>query len=310
MNKAQKKRIITLCVLLGAVAVLAVVYVAFVPKNGGASTAETTGSADTSVYVAQDDASTITAISYTWQGQTVDLVYSSDRGKWRWADDASFPLKYDFPASMATAISTILCDRFVEESSEHFADFGLDEPYLSITATYGDVSHTYNIGDYNKFSSNYYFNVGGTDNVYMVAPGLLPYFEYTLIDMAEPDELPVLSDTALYTIKTVSAGGAELDADTAGQVAAAVGKISIRGITAVAFKTGGEGESSFDIAYTESTTVTNEDSSLSSTVHVDKTLSLAVWTEGDTGYVRLPSGLVYTADSESCATLAALAPQA
>ncbi|MFA6947883.1 MAG: DUF4340 domain-containing protein [Eubacteriales bacterium] len=308
MNKAQKKRIITLVILICAAAALAVIYFAVTGKSDGAQNdAETTQTTDTTVYVAQDDASTITAISYTWQGQTVDLVYSSDMGKWTWADDRAFPLKYDYPASMATAISTILCDRFVEDSAEHFEEFGLNEPYLSITAVYGDVSHTYNIGAYNSFSKNYYFNIGGTNKVYMVAAGLLPYFEYTLLDMAAVDDPPVLSDTALYEIKSVSADGSTLDADAATAAAAAVGKISIRGITAAAYDIAVEGAHTFDIAYTESTTVTNEDGSLSSTVHVDKALSLSVWQDGETYFVKLPSGLVYTADAEACAALIAIA---
>lgn len=296
-------------------AILLIIIAAYVIVNAATKPDTVIETATTDLMIVEQDAANITAISYTWKGETIDMVFSQSAYKWQLASDKNFPLTTDYPSAMATVISSVKAERFVEDSRERFADYGLDEPYLSVTATYTDDSgassaFTYNIGDYNSMSGGYYFNIGGTDEVYIIPSGLNPYFEYTLLDMASLDVLPDLTNTDTYSVKGVTG----LTGDSFDAFSQAFGTLVRKGISVCGYLPGedgrsdysGDGYASFTLDYTEAQTVTNEDSSITSTVHVDKSFGIWLGSSGGTCCIGVSSGLIYTCDAESAETLLAM----
>lgn len=269
--------------------------------------------------IADDDPAKIKEIKYTRSGETIALKFDDILYKWQYEDDPSFPVKFELPASMASAISKIKANRLVEETKENFAEYGLDTPYLDITAVFEDAERNYKIGDYNKMLDGYYFNIGGTDKVYIIPTGLNPFFEYSLLDLADVDVPPVLDEEKYNSIEMTFAGEA-LDGEKTAALAAAFADLVRGGLSTAGYiSPGSTAEASIaaygfdrgatvDIAYKEAQTVENADnsgqtSSYTSTVHVDKTASFTVGIAGGSAYFTCGSGLVYTADAQTAKTV-------
>jgi len=269
--------------------------------------------------IADDDPSKIKEIKYTLNGEMIALRFDDILYKWQYTEDPSFPVKFELPASMASAISKIKANRLVEETKENFAEYGLDNPYLDITAIFEDAERNYKIGDYNKMLDGYYFNIGGTDKVYIIPTGLNPFFEYSLLDLADVDIPPVLDEDKYNSIEMTFA--AELiDSEKTAELVTAFSDIVRGGLATVGYiSPGSTAEASMtaygfdrgatvDIACKEAQTVENADnsgqtSSYTSTVHVDKTASFTVGVVDGSGYFTCGSGLVYSADAEAAKTV-------
>ncbi|NLZ37715.1 MAG: DUF4340 domain-containing protein [Clostridiales bacterium] len=269
--------------------------------------------------IADDDPSKIKEIKYTLNGETIALKFDDILYKWQYRDEPSFPVKFEIPASMASAISKIKANRLVEETKENFAEYGLDNPYLDITAIFEDAERNYKIGDYNKMLDGYYFNIGGTDKVYIIPTGLNPFFEYSLLDLAEVDIPPVL-DEDIYDSIEMTFAAEVLDGEKTGELETAFSNIVRGGLAVVGYISPGDSPeaslavygfdrgATVDIAYKEAQTVENTDntgktSSYTSTVHIDKTASFTVGTVEESGYFTCGSGLVYAADAEAVKTI-------
>ena len=70
---------------------------------------------------------------------------------------------------MTGALSGLTASRVLDEP-ETLADYGLDDPSLTITATDGDgTAYTFAIGDQNEVTQEYYLLYNGEeDKVYLV----------------------------------------------------------------------------------------------------------------------------------------------
>ena len=73
------------------------------------------------------------------------------------------------------------------------ADYGLDEPALTITATDADgTAYTFSIGDQNEVTQEYYLLYNGdSSKVYMVDSTLQDTFSLGLYDMVQMESLPM-----------------------------------------------------------------------------------------------------------------------
>jgi len=186
--KKRKNKFIPLIVLIVILAALMIGYSVLASANDRREAEQLAEeeAANAVTLIAEYDYTTVTELSYQAKGSD-PITFTQSAGVWAYTGDAHFPLNQTIPAQMAYAISTIAVEAVITEGEA--ADYGLDDPAYTIRVSYADGNaHTYKIGDYNSFNASYYFSMDGS--LYMVAEGLLPYFQYELNDLLALDTLP------------------------------------------------------------------------------------------------------------------------
>lgn len=144
----------------------------------------------------------------SWTGDGGSLTLENGEEGWSWADDAGFPLDQTAPETMTAALSSLTASRQLD-SPEALADYGLDEPALTITAVDQDgTEYTYAFGDANEMTGEYYLLYNGEeDTVYLVGSDLHDAFDRDLYDMVEMEALP---DFGTVTALAVEQSGGSL----------------------------------------------------------------------------------------------------
>lgn len=129
-------------------------------------------------------------LEWTYDGATLALVKEDDG--WSYADDEAFPLDQSVPENMTSVLSGLTASRVLDEPGE-LADYGLDEPALTVTATDADgTAYTFAVGDQNQVSQEYYLLYNGDESkVYMVDSSLGDAFSLGLHDMVQMESLPM-----------------------------------------------------------------------------------------------------------------------
>ena len=129
-------------------------------------------------------------LEWTYEGATLALVKEDD--SWSYADDDVFPLDQSVPENMTSVLSGLTASRVLDEPGE-LADYGLDEPALTVTATDADgTAYTFAVGDQNEVSQEYYLLYNGDESkVYMVDSSLGDAFSLGLYDMVQMESLPM-----------------------------------------------------------------------------------------------------------------------
>ncbi len=184
MTKKRKNKLAPIFILLAVFAVILIAYLALSDANDRRE-AEENAAEDTTILLAELDASTATKIRYKNRDLSGEWITFTKSGDTWQAEDSQFPLNTDRVASMVSAISSIAANRSVDEGSA--ADYGLDDPAVQIEITYNeDTTYRYAIGDKNTFNGEYYFQ-NDDGKFYMIASGLLPYFQYTMDDLIALD---------------------------------------------------------------------------------------------------------------------------
>ena len=296
-------------VLIGVLVVLLIGYSALSSAN------DRREAENAAVLIAQYDYTTASKLSYQRSGED-KLTFLQSAGVWSYADDAKFPLNQTAVASMASAISTIGIETEITEGTA--ADYGLDAPEYVIEISYADgASHTYKIGDYNSFNDAYYFSMDG--DLYMVASGLLPYFDYTLTELLALDTIPTADWAELGYVNEITVKNGEKSAvisDEAGKesVIGAIGKLSLRECadwyadesekTAYGLGSGASAQVKYKKAVTTADAEGNE-----STSYLETTYVLNIGSLTENGYYVSPanSDIVYTVSEEAVNELLAYA---
>ncbi len=197
-KRKKKNKILPLVILVGILAALAVGYGVLSAANDRREAEEAAAAAaDTTIMLAEQDAAAITELKYR-TGENDWITLQQSGGKWTLAEDPKFPLNQSAAAGMGEAIASIGAIRTVEEGTA--ADYGLDTPACEIHVSYGvGTTYKYAIGDRNSFNGAYYFR-DDDGSFYMIAAGLLSYFQMA------PEDLIVL-DTPLATLADADIGG-------------------------------------------------------------------------------------------------------
>ena len=336
----MSKKVNILIVLAVVLLVVIIGYVAVMNYNERISSE---GDEDDVIMLVDLQSKNVLSVKYTYGDEThtvtaTDSAYYLD-------NDKTFPLDQTKAGYMAAAMAAIGCDRFVEDSADNFAEYGLDDPQYVLSAVYDDGTEiTLNIGDYNSFTGSNYLNVGGTNKVYLVNPALLDYFSYKKFDLIVLDTVDDIDSSAVTSIvldrrgegeitlayntedgwtRTFDGEATEFDAEYANEIFTAAAGIDLTNCVAYSVDTDGElAEYGFDdptvsvkINYTETVSVTASDSSSSIDTYVDHTFGLLVGDrieDSELYYVKLTSSkLVCTvpaADIECLITDAALEP--
>ncbi len=171
------------------------------------------------------DADDLTALSWTYDGETYTLQKDAD-GDWQWPEDTEFPVDQTTVSYMEYALSDITATRTLEHVTD-FSQYGLDDPQSVIAYTTADGTTTeIRTGDYNDISSEYYAQLAGEDTVYMVSGDYMEDFQYTIDDLLAVESMPIYEEdtelrvtadgkTTVYDLtKDTGDEANEADADT------------------------------------------------------------------------------------------------
>ncbi|MBR4960502.1 MAG: DUF4340 domain-containing protein [Clostridia bacterium] len=224
-KRKKKNKALPLLVLAGIMCVMAAAYFGLAAANDRREAeAAAAAAADTTIMLAEQDYTQITELKYRTDGGDW-ITLNQSGGVWTLAEDPKFPLDQQTAAGLGAAIASIGAMRSVEDGDASM--FGLDNPVCEIHVSYGaGTTYKYAIGDRNSFNNAYYFrNDDGA--VYMIASGLLTYFQTTTEDM-------IVLDTAMTTLTdadinsfTITDGDASAEwKQTAEEVTAEDGTVS------------------------------------------------------------------------------------
>ena len=296
----MKKRSAVLIILIAVLAVIVAAYFIVSNMTDNGTPPPMTIETDP-LMIVEEKPATIKAIEITYNGETLAFDFSDIAYKWYYRADNKFPLEQTLPQTMASVVSAIAVNRVVEETRANFAQYGLDEPFMTVSATFQpekESPHTwvYNVGDFNEFNNTYYFNIEGTDTVYAISSAFVPYFQYSLLDLAVVDTIPMFT-MATFNMKSVDVDGTVItDEAKLTAAAAAFAKLTLgKPISYGQMET----MNNIVVEYTESVSVSNEDGSISANVPAEKTFTCGFIDDGRTYMTVNNSGLVYNVDSDA-----------
>ena len=178
MKKQKGQLIIMLAVLL----VLGVGYLALRQYNKVQSEKEPEVEGDVLITLEKDD---IIRFSFDYQG--TDYTYEKEDGTWYYADDRSLTLTQTRLNTMAGRVAGLTADNTITGVTD-FAQYGLDEPFKTITFETASESYTFNVGDYNDMASVYYICEPDSDTVYTVSSIMVTQFNFDVEDIAVEEE--------------------------------------------------------------------------------------------------------------------------
>lgn len=196
-KRKERKQMITVAIAAAVLLLLIVVYFAVTNAVNGTGNDTDTESTEPAMdigtfTVADEDYSDLTALSYTYSGETLSFELSGD--KWILSDDPDFPIDEEKLFYMAQSVSDYGGFRRLNYTESSIEDYGFDEPVFDISATYTDEdgTHTnrFRIGDQNALTGYYYFYEDGSDYVYMVNNAIFTYFSYVKADLFVSYDVP------------------------------------------------------------------------------------------------------------------------
>lgn len=299
----MKKRSTVLIILMIILAVIIAAYFMILRTNE--TNAPPPMTIETSpIMIAEDDPATIRELEYSYNGETLAFEFSEIAYKWYYKSDNKFPLEQTYLQTMASVISSMAVNRVVEETRDNFTQYGLDEPFLTVSATFipekeAGYKRVYHVGGFNSFNNSYYFNIEGTDIVYAIASTFTPYFSYNLVDLAVNDVIPLFS-TVSINMKSCDANGNIINNEAKlNEIAASFSKLTLgKPVAYDNIETSVE----VTIEYTETVSVSNEDGSISTNLPVDHTFICRFGDSADDGMTYFTvneSGLIYLINTDT-----------
>ena len=198
MNKGVK-------LLLGVV-VLGVLVAAWLGVRGMSDTADVPAETTTYLFVVQTNPASLTHMEYAIGDEIVSFEYKD--GAWINPADPYMPLDQTTVGTIASALTTVACNRFISADGNNSAEYGLDNPSYRITMKYNDGSTVeYYIGLQNKHTSEYYLAVKGSEGVYGVNAAILDYCSVLYTDILVLDEVAEIDAASVNKLVSETASG-------------------------------------------------------------------------------------------------------
>ncbi len=178
MKKQKKQMIIMLVILL----VLVAAYFGVQAYNNYEANKE---EESTDILLFDESSSDIIAISYTYDGETVNLAYGDDG--WYCTDDEELSINQTRGNYMASAITPLYVTSAISQVSD-MSQYGLEEDYITISFTTSTATYTIYVGDANDFTGLYYICEPNNTTVYTMSSTVVSAFNYSLEDITEVEE--------------------------------------------------------------------------------------------------------------------------
>ena len=167
---------------------------------------------DTTIALTDYAPADITAIQYTREGETVELALvtetvetadastgeavTEEESRWVLADRPEETVDQTLVNSMTTALGTLTATRDLGENGS-LAQFGLDEPSLTVQATANSTEHCYYFGDTNPVTGEVCLMVEGETSLYTVRYTSLNVFQYSADDLVQVITADVQPESSL-----------------------------------------------------------------------------------------------------------------
>ncbi|MCD8100666.1 MAG: DUF4340 domain-containing protein [Oscillospiraceae bacterium] len=185
--------------LLALAAALLVIIIAALLISRLSAESESAAEAedDTSVQILSFSADTLTELEWTYSGESVALGYDGET--WSYTADSAFPVDASYPNAIVKRLASLTATRTIESPSD-LAQYGLDEPELTVSYTADGESRTVSIGSENAIGGSRYIALDGDANVYLVDSELAELISYGLMDIVQLEEIPDMSDLLSFEL--------------------------------------------------------------------------------------------------------------
>lgn len=196
--------------LITALLILVIMVGAYVgltlygPKEEDSSTEEETE--DITAYTI--DANNIAKIYVENNASKTPLTFAKDGENWYCEEAKECSLNQYKITAMLDAITEVEAEQKIDNGmEENKEEFGLDKPATTITITLTDDSQvTYYLGTLNSVLQQYYFNVKGQQDVYLISTVMYNSFDYDILGLAEFLEYPVLGNSDILEFDVTADG--------------------------------------------------------------------------------------------------------
>ena len=163
--------------------------------------------ADASIKLLDVSEENITKFSYEYLDETFTFV--KEDGTWYLDSDHDFPVKQTSIEGKLSSVASTTASRQIEISTDKLADYGLDEPVNTISVTDADGNETtFEIGDQNGTSSEYYCRLNGGNQVYMISSSLNSMMSFDIYTIADMSTFPILSGDSIKEMTVDNGEGA------------------------------------------------------------------------------------------------------
>ncbi len=198
-------KLFILCAVLMALVAVYFIAVLIANKskdNSNNDSIDTGNQINTSYTAANIDVSSMYSIKYDVDSTQYCFYLNSDHTRWVWDENEALPLDNAFFATMATALKVITSDVKLSGDTASRERYGLNTPTLSVTVsdeTYG--TQTFMFGTLNSFNGKCYFlSTANESNIYMVDASILSSFVYTPYQMVKNDTLPSIDPDSIRAL--------------------------------------------------------------------------------------------------------------
>ncbi len=315
-NKKKKTSPILMpLILVGAIAVLFLVYKVIDAQNQKNLVNNITSDETDVTMILERAAEDITAVGYCWNGEDNSFTWNSRTGLWELDGAKNFPLQQEPITTMAGALASIGVYRTLEDGDSGL--YGFDSPEAEVRISFKDgVTKRFAIGDLNTVSGNRYFKDLDSGAVYTIAAALLPYFQYTLEDLFSYASLPTDIEASYIDSVTLSMNGTEKKITDTEKTKSFYTKFQLLTPSEYADWSGsdealtkyGIGEGSLTISYKKAVTVTDT-SGNSNTTRIASTYKVRLGkttAEGKIPYMIDGSDVIYLTDAADLDMIAEL----
>ncbi len=213
MSKQDKRKssILLIALLLGVLAVLLVIY--FLTNNFSVRY-ETKDEEDLSIS-SFADFSTDDVDTFNYDYEDTLQTFTREGEDWIYANDKTIDLDEDLVDSMLSVLTDLECERVVADNLSSTADYGLEDPEMTITLSLSDgTQKILYIGSQNPITSAYYAFVEGEDNIYLLSSNI-PQAFVSVTELEAED-----ADSEESTEETTEDTAEETAEDTANETTA------------------------------------------------------------------------------------------
>ncbi len=191
------KRTKKMLLLLGVLALCIGGYYGAQMLNTPAAVTEETGAFALTARTAEE----LTGLN--WTANDTDFAFTYSDGAWVKADEAAFPVNQDAVQELADTIIALTAARQLGGVTAP-ADYGLETPTFTVTATWADGSATtYAVGDETPFGDGWYLSLSDQNSIaYVIEDDLADDFDVTRTVLAAMETLPTAEAVTRITVGT------------------------------------------------------------------------------------------------------------
>ena len=198
----MEKRTRTLCLLVGAVVLLLVVYFGIRSFNKNQEKKAEKEAKASEIYLTKME--DVTEIRYNIGNGEQAFVKESDSDNWEVEAQPDFPLAQTYPEQIASDFGTLKAERELKDA-DRLSDYGLEDPVYTVELS-NSKGNTHQISIGNVTGDTYYATVDDSQTVYTVSAAVMEDLQYSLEEMAQLDQVPSIGSGNLVEETITKAG--------------------------------------------------------------------------------------------------------